>query len=104
MARQSRGSGRGSGQRSGKPKAKIGKKEIKAKDLEFRLGGQSNIDKFSRRIEDIRHGMAKKSKSKYPQDIEYVLKHLKDPEIDDEAIRIRKEFSHHTGLFRIGTR
>ena len=83
-----KGKKRGSRLRSGAFKSKNGKNEIKTKDLEFRLGGQSNLEKFDRIMEDIRHAMAKKSKSDNPEDIDYVLKNLEDPKLDDDAAKI----------------
>ena len=71
--------------KSGAYVSKSGKNEIKAKDLEFRLGGQSNLEKYDRIIEDIRHGIAEKSKSDFPEDIDYVIKHLQDPPLEQDA-------------------
>ena len=71
--------------KSGAYVSKSGKNEIKAKDLEFRLGGQSNLKKYDRIIEDIRHGIAEKSKSDFPEDIDYVIKHLQDPPLEQDA-------------------
>jgi hypothetical protein len=82
---QGRSKSRSRGQSNTNKSSSSGKRvsEMDAKDLQFRLGGPSNMTVFNRIMEYIRHSMVK-SESDYSDDINTLLKEVREVDLKSE--------------------